>query len=99
MHLPHVPVEVPVRKQYGASDFVHALGTLSPRSPPQGAQVSGPTTHTGVAPVHAASSAGVHWTQASLAGSQTGCEPPHCVSIKHSTQVPWFGPIVAHTSD
>lgn len=53
-------------------------------------------SHTGVIPVHAAGSAGVHCTQVLVAVSQTGVAPLHCAFVVHppaATHVP-FGPHV-----
>ena len=65
--------------QIGALPEQSALAT-------QRTQVPDPTSHTGVAPVHATALPAEHWPQRPL-GWQAGVAPPHSLSPPHARQV------------
>jgi hypothetical protein len=94
--LPHSPWSGPLEKQYGFALDGHASIAPEPSSPLQATHVDVVALHTGVAPVHAAGSAGVHCTHVLVCVSQTGVAPLHCASDVQpplAAHVP-FGPHV-----
>ena len=76
---PHARQVCVLRLQIGVAPEQSALAM-------QRTQVPEPTSHTGVAPVHAAALPAEHWPQRPL-GWQAGVAPPHSLSPPHARQV------------